>query len=662
MDANEFKVGNVLRRSERFVVPLYQRQYQWHDSYDGSRTSAFWQDVATKAGDVLNSQLQFEHYMGALLLAPGATKQSFGTTPVRQVVDGQQRLTTFLILLSAIRAVAEQQGSTKIVQECEKYLFNEPEQYDKEKEIVRFKLTPTPVDRIVFFDILDKSLADVRAKYQEENIYWGGVVPKNTKYRSLRAFEFFITQVKHFVFSDPGNDVEIEIQEVRNQIHLGEFGDFHELAHVRLSALLEALVFHLKLIVIELDEKDDAQVIFETLNSAGQPLLAMDLVRNNIFHRAEAQYNKSDGTVQHDPASARLRAEELYKNVWMPFDDAWWRVPAPSSRPRRPRIDHYLAYVLTTETGQRTTVRELYSEYRNWAMPKRRPRFENVEDELSKLDKHVPTYETLEGRKDGDEAIANLGERLRLWQNTTAYPIAFQIAEYDVDQETRRTIAKLLDSYLTRRALCGLTSKNLNRMFPQLVRVLREIGVSMKTLRNFFEQHEENHSTRFPKNADVYLNILKKQIYGRIRSKILAEILWNFELASRSTKTENTSRPENLWVEHIMPVSWEKYWPLTNDAEDSVGLDDPRYRQRVDAVHLLGNLTIVTAPLNMSLKNLPFREKKAELVEHSNLTLNRLIANLEYCEEGKEDWNEATIRNRGEALATLACEIWPELF
>ena len=125
--------------------------------------------------------------------------------------------------------------------------------------------------------------------------------------------------------------------------------------------MLEALVFHLKLIVITLGEGDDAQVIFETLNSAGQPLLAMDLVRNNIFHRAEAQHSGS--------GNARERAEQLYRQVWAPFDDAWWRTPAPFARPQRPRIDHFLANLLTAETGERTTVRELYAEYRAWATP-----------------------------------------------------------------------------------------------------------------------------------------------------------------------------------------------------------------------------------------------------------------------------------------------------
>ena len=170
------------------------------------------------------------------------------------------------------------------------------------RQVIHVKLTPTPVDREVFFDILNTCLSDVRRKYRDKQyggryVYWNGIT-KGTPLRALRAYEVFIKKIKSFIGSDVGDDIELE--------------DSRDEIKKRLVALLEALVFHLKLIVIELDENDDAQVIFETLNSAGQPLLAMDLVRNNIFHRAEAQFNNSDVT---DHNEIRHEAELLYKGL-----------------------------------------------------------------------------------------------------------------------------------------------------------------------------------------------------------------------------------------------------------------------------------------------------------------------------------------------------------
>ena len=650
MDAEEIKVDQVLDGNERFVVPLYQRQYQWHDDWDGARTNGFWQDVAAKAADVLDGRARFEHYMGALLLAPGVKRRRFGRTPVSQVVDGQQRLTTFLILLAAIREIAKKHSFDDIVEECQKYIFNKPGRADTDA-FVRYRLTPTPVDRQLFFNILNLSLAEVRQQYRKRRAYWGSGVPKNTPFRALRAYEFFVAQVTNFLDYGPSEDQEIRAEPELSGRQSDEGHDENMLAHDRLNALLEALVFHLKLIVITLDERDDAQVIFETLNSAGQPLLAMDLVRNNIFHRAETQFHEQTGQEQvNNVPSARDLAERLYQDVWAPFDDPWWREPAPFARPHKPRIDHFLANVLTVETGERITVRELYAEYRAWATPNRRPRFEAVEDELAVLQKHSPTYKVLEGKRDGDPTITWLGSRLRLWQYTTAYPIAFQIAGEMVEDHTSRTIALLIDSYLTRRALCGLTPKNLNRLFPRLTNSFRQDGVSIDTVRRFFKK-QDRPTTRFPDDTELCSAILEEPAYGNIPARILSDILWSLEIASRGPKTEATARPP-LWLEHVMPVSWQHHWPILDEAGKPVGSDDMRCWKRESAIHTLGNLTIVTDLLNMSLKNLPFDKKQPQLYEHSNLTLNRKIAQ-------RDDWDESVIRDRGKKLATLACDIWP---
>ena len=70
---------------------------------------------------------------------------------------------------------------------------------------------------------------------------------------------------------------------------------------LRLDSLWEALIEEFKVVEITLEEGDDAQVIFETLNERGEPLLAADLVRHNIFHRADAR---------------REHAEKLFDRYW----------------------------------------------------------------------------------------------------------------------------------------------------------------------------------------------------------------------------------------------------------------------------------------------------------------------------------------------------------
>jgi hypothetical protein len=179
--------------------------------------------------------------------------------------------------------------------------------------------------------------------------------------------------------------------------------DEKEIQQQRLHALLEALLNHLKLVVITLDESDDAQVIFETLNSKAEPLLAMDLVRNNIFHRAEAVGES---------------AQKLFDTKWRQLDGPFWKNDSPRAKPRRPRIDHFLSHSLTAQTGKEASLRELYAEYRAFARPKGQPRFPTVEQELDALLRFAPTYRDLE-EADQDTPLGRLGAKMAVWEVAT---------------------------------------------------------------------------------------------------------------------------------------------------------------------------------------------------------------------------------------------------
>ena len=384
MQTADYPVEEILKDSRRFMVPLYQRKFQWDDQ----RLLPFWEDVEAKASEILEEQVRFQHYMGALILSPIGTSAQIGVTPKVQVVDGQQRLTTFLLFMAALREVAREHGQTPLIEYVEDYLFNQTKSKDNDP-LTRFKLTPTPSDREVFHYIIEKDYGSIRLKYA--SYYWGGKVPKNTPFRALRAYEIFRQKIEHFALYGPTDAFEED-----NEI-ISDETDTVEAIEIRLEALLRALLNRMKLVVITLGEDDDAQVIFETLNSKGEPLLAMDLVRNNIFHRAE----KEEASI-----------DELYQKLWDPFDHSWWREPAPFARPRRPRIDHFLAHTLAAETGESISMRELYAEYRAFAVPKGRPRFNTVEEELLVLQRYSPLYETLEGRIKGDKTLVWLGSKI----------------------------------------------------------------------------------------------------------------------------------------------------------------------------------------------------------------------------------------------------------
>ncbi len=626
METKDYNAQEIFYDSRRFMVPIYQRKYQWDDT----QLDPFWNDVEMKAAELIDDGKGFKHYMGALILLPEFESSQIAVTPKMQVVDGQQRLTTFQLFLAAIREIARKHNVDEIAEQTEGYLFNKPKPKDTE-EIARFKLTPTPEDREVFHFIIDNTQLKVGQKFH--NFYVGDRVPKNTPYRALRAYQIFCGKVDTFVhyettYVSPSNEEESVVMQGLQVL------EDRDTAHFRLEALLKALLEQMKLVVITLDEGDDPQIIFETLNSKGRPLLTMDLVRNNIFHRAEKEEDSN--------------TEELFQKLWQPFNDRWWDQPSPFSRPKRPRIDHFLHHVLTAETGRKISIRELYSEYRAFAVPKGKQRFKSVLEELSELEKFVPTYETLEEKIITDSELCWIGRKLAAWQVTTAYPIVMQISVSDLDSSEKKRLYQMIYSYIVRRTISGLTGKNLNNVFQSLAREFVVKGTSLAVFRQYFsDKHGE--STLFPNDDEFRRGILHNPAFNLAPGKRVKDILWELELASRTTFSEKTSMPDQLWTEHVLPQTWTEEWPF--ESTDS-SVDEGRISERNMKLHTLGNLTLITDMLNISLGNKSFSAKKKELELHSGLFLNRWFV-------GKASWTEKDIHERGEHLAEQAVSIWP---
>jgi hypothetical protein len=629
MDADDHKVEAVLKEDRRFIVPLYQRKYQWAEH----RLLPFWEDVQAKAAEVLGGGSRFEHYMGALIIAPVDIGSQISKTPVVQVVDGQQRLTTFQLFLAALREVARRHDLEDFIDHINGYLFNNTKSKDTDP-LTRFKLTPTPSDRPLFHDLVELDYATVTRKYA--NLFWGANVPKNTPYPAFRAYVLFNKWIEEFALHGPRDDAPPVDDEAEADGADADRDD--DVVSGRLEALLNAVLERLKLVVISLGENDDAQVIFETLNSKGEPLLAMDLVRNNIFHRAERQ---------------GAEVEDLYRKLWDPLDDAWWREAAPNARPTRPRIDHFLAHTLAAETGGKISMRELYAEYRAFAVPKGKPRFADVEDELKLVAHYAPLYETLEGRISVDPDLAWFGRKMAAWQTTTVYPIALQLGADGVDKAIRSAITRLLYSYVVRRALCGLTTKNLNNVFQGVAARLRENGVTIANFKAFFDGRAGD-SIRFPDDRELHRGVLENDAYGVSPQPRLVDILWELEEASWSAFSERQDRPPGLWVEHVMPQTWTEEWPFVDDEFADPWSDLPHAAFRRGAIDTLGNLTLVTSGLNISAGNKSFDDKKVKFALHTGLFLNKWFVQ-------PARWSEPEIKARGEHLAALAISIWPSL-
>jgi hypothetical protein len=610
MEPRNMAIGGVFADSKRLVVPIYQRTYEWTPERQIETLVDY---IEAKAeGRLAKEPAHFLHYMGALLLIP-RSGFVFGSIPVFDIVDGQQRITTFQIALAALRDLAIERGEQSTADQIGPLLFNLDEASMQDKKTERFKIEPTRLDRAVFRDLMTRRLPELRQAYTSYFTKTGelrktGVSPPKLAwwYVRERAAEF-----------------------------MDETGSQQGL---RLRALLQAMLQDMHVIVITLADTDDAQVIFETLNFGGEPLAAMDLVRNDVFHRA-ARNNEN--------------IEDLMDTGWAMFETPFWKEKATQGRITKPRMDFFLAHTLAAETGKETLLNELYAAYKRYSTAHNYP---SVETELQTLRKHAPTYQSLVLAEPGP--MGRLASVLDIFDMSTAYPLVLAVNATTSDTEVREAVYRLVESYVVRRAICGLTPKNYNTIFLGLATIARQSGGSLEALRLAFAEYSGS-SNVFPSNEDLRQAFLTQPVYQNIPRRRLWYIFRELEFASRDKYSEVEGLKQDLEIEHILPQTWYEHWPLADGSKAppdlTYGLSDEQralVARRQGLIHTLGNLTLLTKPANIEVLNYAFDpEKKARLCA-SLLQMNQNVAE-------HAQWNEDTISKRSQCLAELSIKIWP---
>jgi hypothetical protein len=235
--------------------------------------------------------------------------------------------------------------------------------------------------------------------------------------------------------------------------------------------------------------------------------------------------------------------------------------------------------------------------------------------------------------------------------------------EADLGEGEWLEVSRILESYLLRRAVCNLGTKNYNRIFLSLARNLRADGIGSARLRErLLEQTGE--SGVWPDDASFRETWLQKPLYGPMNSPKLVHLYGRLNQTFMSSKSERLSFAKQPTVEHIMPQGWLANWPLSNGTKGMTIIElygasetDPRAiatRRRERAVHTLGNLTILSDGLNTAQSNLPWAKKRPELVKHSLLPINQKLIDA----SKTPMWDEGAMLKRGEELFERALTIW----
>jgi hypothetical protein len=224
----------------------------------------------------------------------------------------------------------------------------------------------------------------------------------------------------------------------------------------------------------------------------------------------------------------------------------------------------------------------------------------------------------------------------------------------EVNFERRRRGLRILESWLARRALMRLTSKNYNRLVPRLVGKMKaDIDHADDALLAALSGGEGEIS-RWPDDPEFIEFMRTANVYGTVSQPRLAMALAAVETSLYSNKTDIPELPSGLSLEHLMPQTWETYWPLVDSNGDPLigeALEEASV-ERWHRISQLGNLTIITSPLNSGLSNESWAVKRKALNAESKLLLNARVADHDI-------WDEQSIDARGEWLAAELAKIWP---
>jgi uncharacterized protein with ParB-like and HNH nuclease domain len=619
VDVHKSPVLSVFDAKQRLEVPLFQRQYVWSEE---QQWLPLWEDIERKFTEALEGRKDApNHFLGAMVLDQKQTPT--GHVVVRQVIDGQQRLTTLQIFLAAYRDFCRQQGCDALAAECDKFLFNSGMMADP--AIDKFKVWPTQLDRPQFTDVIASgSREEVERRHPlRKKPYARKFDPRP---RMVEAYLFFFAQLTRFFLGEEGEP---------------PLAGQHPIA-TRVDECFQTLRNALMVVVIDLQRDDDPQVIFETLNARGEPLLPADLLRNYIFFRAGRD---------------KLVVEDVYAKYWAHFDDEFWREEVKQGRLTRPRSDLFMQHFLASHQGQDIPIKHLYVEYRYW-LETAKP-FADVTEELTTLSRQGKQFRRIIA-PDRNDVIFPLCAFLDAYDIRTAYPLLLALLDAGLGDAEWREISRILESYLLRRAVCNLGTKNYNRIFLNLTRNLRKDGFSAARLRTLLLA-QTGESGAWPDDAAFKEAWLHKPLYGLLNSPKLVHLYGRLNQTFMSSKSESVVFDQTPTVEHILPQEWVKNWPLPDGSKGMDSLElynapatDPRAkasRQRGVALQTLGNLTILSSGLNASQSNLPWDKKRPELVKHSLLPINQSLTDV-------AAWDEAAILKRGEALFQRALGIW----
>ena len=551
MDARKGNIYEILNGNKQFLIPVYQRYYSW----DIEQCTRLWNDIVE-----MQKKGKVGHFVGSIV---NIAEQAMPTGVQKyMIIDGQQRMTTLSLLLLALRdyAIKNPDDTTINARRIDNMLLkNEYESGDE-----RYKLLLTETDR------------DILMRLVEEK-----PIPEDTRSRLLDNYKFFVGKIA---------DKELQPAEVYESIG------------------------KLQIVNITLDRSvDDAQAIFESLNSTGKELSESDLIRNYVLMGLEP-----------------TEQTYVYEHLWRPMELLFVYETQDSV------MDRFFRDYLTMKITRIPKQDRVYEEFKLYHL---NCEFGTIRELCQDLLTYAKYYTDMVFKRSSNPALKSLYEDINDLRMEVSYPFLLKVhndyAEGIISEEDLKLIIRLCISYVFRRSICDIPTNSLNKTFATLRNEIRQDDY-VNSIKAFFVMRDDYKE--FPNDDKFTAAFVSRDIYTmRSRNFILSHL-----------ENYGNKAPiiiENYTIEHIMPQNSS----LSPEWQQMLGANWREVQKTY--LHTIGNLTLTA--YNSEMSDHPFMVKMDMEggFKESALRLNAYVVKL-------TEWNEQRIKERASLLADKAKQIW----
>lgn len=544
---------------KQFVIPVYQRKYTW------TVKKQLVQLIKDLEQLIEDETKQKQHFLGTIVYLENIVEYKVE----RSIVDGQQRLVTMFLMAHAMKSISENEYRAREIDET--YLQNYAEKADSR---YRQRLYPS-VANGEDYTIISEGRFDELNKDSNSNI--------------VQNFLYLQAELKSLV------------------------------ERYTFDRVLYALK-RFSIVYIKLDDRDNAQQIFESINSTGERLTASDLIRNFIM------MNKSN--------------EEqtlLYKQYWRKLEAVF-----DNSKGMEDFFRYYLA-AMTEEYSAKHVLYQAFKEY--WH--KERESASDVEL-LQKLVRYSEYFVNLYYKKPDGKYLEVLSD-FQSMESMMPAPFVLELSEWYyfdkvISEEQYFEIINVVNGYQLRRYFNGDDTSRVSKAFPSYLKHVRKY-VAVHGFENIVDiviyvlvTRNQSNNMSLPTDKALKSNLSNVNAYA------MRLVRWLLE------KIENRNNPatldmSNLSIEHIMPQTSTAYW------EEKAGVSGEEY---IELVNTIGNLTLVTKPDNSAAGNKDFETKKKIFKDTLHIRLNKILY-------GMSEWTSEAIKNRSERLIDELISMYPYL-